>query len=77
MWTQVFKTCVFGAFGLLLFVHSAFIVSDGNLDVANGDNVVGGFNYLAVGLFIVALALGLLVFRIWLFRRVKAINATA
>jgi hypothetical protein len=76
MWTQVLKTSALGAFGILLFVHGAFIVSDGNLNVSEGDNVVGGFIYMAVGSFIVALGLSILAFRIWLFRRVKAINAT-
>ena len=76
MWIQVLKTSALGAFGILLFIHGAFIVSDGNLNVSNGDNVVGGFIYMAVGSFIVALELSLLAFRIWLFRRVMAINAT-
>jgi hypothetical protein len=67
--TQVFQTCVLGAFGGLLFVHGVFNVRDGS-------NVVGGFIYVAAGLFMVVLELGLLAFRIWLLRRASAVNAT-
>ncbi|WP_134564148.1 hypothetical protein [Cryobacterium sp. MDB2-33-2] len=76
MLTQVVITCFVGTFGVLLVVHGVFIVSNGNFDVSNGDNVVGGFIYLAIGLLLVLFELGVLAFRVWLFRRVKVINAT-
>ncbi|MGO4102602.1 hypothetical protein AB4Y63_01480 [Leifsonia sp. YAF41] len=68
MWTQVFKTCLLGTLGILLLAHGIFEVRD-------GINVIGGLIYLAAGLFIIVLELGLLVFTIWLLRRVSASNA--
>ncbi|HEY8913014.1 hypothetical protein [Lacisediminihabitans sp.] len=66
VWTQGIKVVILGGAGVLLVIHGAIKVG--------GSDFGGGLVFLLIGLFIIALEVGLMAYAIWLNRRASRLD---